>query len=372
MSGMKNNATSKILGFEYQKLIAIEMCLNAKKNEIIYLECFGDISDGSVSIESKHHAQQQNMGDRDIDFWKTLYNIIYEYEELKLHDRFELHTTAVLNNSSIFLHWDKITEDEKYELLKNAGFTKTTEKYYNYIFSTTQSIMNVKSILSKMNIIHSLPVIKEKIKLLKEHKSFTIINESRRDIFIQKLIGYITTKAFDDSLKWSIDKNEFDRDLQFLAKNFINDDIPFPNIDKNNKLLISPDNNRSFYFIKEMTEIGFRQRDITIAVNYHIRAELSRLEMIKLIPAEPIDNFDDELQDEMHDIKNKHYDAIKAVDFRNGDINMKSKSLYRECLEINKISINGVSNIAPYYYKGRMHSCIAPDSFSLKFEEGEI
>ncbi len=41
MEGASNNATKKLLGFDYQKLLALESCLNAKENETIWIECFG-------------------------------------------------------------------------------------------------------------------------------------------------------------------------------------------------------------------------------------------------------------------------------------------------------------------------------------------
>lgn len=36
-----NDSTKNQLGFEYQKLVALEYCLNAKNGEYVYIECFG-------------------------------------------------------------------------------------------------------------------------------------------------------------------------------------------------------------------------------------------------------------------------------------------------------------------------------------------
>ncbi|WP_162185038.1 hypothetical protein [Enterobacter sichuanensis] len=38
MSGVSNNATSNILGFDYQKFIALERCLSGKENDVIWIE----------------------------------------------------------------------------------------------------------------------------------------------------------------------------------------------------------------------------------------------------------------------------------------------------------------------------------------------
>ncbi len=53
-----NNATPKYLGYVYQVLIAIEQCFQAKKNETIWIECYGDVYDGSTSTEVKYHFEK--------------------------------------------------------------------------------------------------------------------------------------------------------------------------------------------------------------------------------------------------------------------------------------------------------------------------
>lgn len=58
------DASTKILGFKYQETVALIKCLEAKNNTTIYLECFGDISDGETATELKHS----------IDGKKELYN----------------------------------------------------------------------------------------------------------------------------------------------------------------------------------------------------------------------------------------------------------------------------------------------------------
>lgn len=73
---ISNDNTLKGIGFEYQKLLALECCLEAAPNTTIYIECLGDICDGSTSTEVKHHITQGYLTPQSIDFWKTLKNLV--------------------------------------------------------------------------------------------------------------------------------------------------------------------------------------------------------------------------------------------------------------------------------------------------------
>ena len=50
----KFDASTKILGFKYQEMVALKECFEAKDGTKIYLECLGDVSDGKISTEVKH------------------------------------------------------------------------------------------------------------------------------------------------------------------------------------------------------------------------------------------------------------------------------------------------------------------------------
>lgn len=63
-----NQATSQYLGYVYQVLIAIESYFNAKKNQIIWLECYGDIYDGITLTETKNHLEPHYLTSNSIDF----------------------------------------------------------------------------------------------------------------------------------------------------------------------------------------------------------------------------------------------------------------------------------------------------------------
>ena len=82
----KFDASTKILGFKYQEMVALKECFEAKDGTKIYLECLGDVSDGKISTEVKHSINDdKKLIDTHIDFWKTLSNIITEYDAFRFY-----------------------------------------------------------------------------------------------------------------------------------------------------------------------------------------------------------------------------------------------------------------------------------------------
>ncbi len=90
-----SDATSKILGVEYQKLIAIEKCLESKLNDVIYLECFGDVArNKDETREVKHHSKKTNLTNTSPDFWKTLRNHVRDRKLVQQFTKLIFHTTG--------------------------------------------------------------------------------------------------------------------------------------------------------------------------------------------------------------------------------------------------------------------------------------
>ncbi len=108
-----NDATSKLLGYDYQKLIALEKCLDAKPNQYIWIECKGDVADNNTTSEIKHHSLRHNITSNSVDVWKTLKNYVSEFHIAKLFDNLILHTTSSINEDSIFFNWCDLPNSEK-------------------------------------------------------------------------------------------------------------------------------------------------------------------------------------------------------------------------------------------------------------------
>jgi hypothetical protein len=201
-TSFSNDATKKILGFEYQKLIALECCLNSKPGDIIYIECYGDVSTEDTIIETKNHLEKINMTDQSPDFWKTLRNFVKEKEITTQYSKLILHTSAAVKEESIFSNWNKKNCDEKLRLIEHFKESPncSIKEFSDFIFNFNDSYQenDLLEVLEKLELHVSQPNVIEKLNELKGHPVFSIVDEKYRDNFLTYLHGYITKKAIDD------------------------------------------------------------------------------------------------------------------------------------------------------------------------------
>jgi len=157
----KPDASTKILGFKYQEMVALKECFEAKDGTKIYLECLGDVSDGKTSIEVKNSIDDnKKLIDTHRDFWKTLSNIIDEYDTFRFYDKFILHTTAEIKKGSIFDGWEDLSKSVKAKKVNAVKSNETIKKYYDNVISFDKE--KLKIILDKF-------VIKDKQESAKEY-----------------------------------------------------------------------------------------------------------------------------------------------------------------------------------------------------------
>ena len=150
---ISNDNTLKGIGFEYQKLLALECCLEAAPNTTIYIECLGDICDGSTSTEVKHHITQGYLTPQSIDFWKTLKNLVVSYELLSCCSRFILKTTHMMYREEGWKTWNTATCEKKLSLISQIKPCDTIKVHHAKIFSSEKSIL--LDILSKFEIVYN-------------------------------------------------------------------------------------------------------------------------------------------------------------------------------------------------------------------------
>ncbi|WP_368207164.1 ABC-three component system protein [Aeromonas sp. R6-1] len=114
---MNNTLADKTeLGFEYQDLVFLKYLLNMKPSEKVGLEVIDDIHIDSVSntldlIQVKHSVNNKNLSEKDIDFWKTLYNwneLIHDDNQYKDKNiKFIIFTSKGVSNQPLMLELKK-------------------------------------------------------------------------------------------------------------------------------------------------------------------------------------------------------------------------------------------------------------------------
>ena len=363
-----NNATSKILGIEYQKLIALEKCFNANSNEVIYIECLGDVAAGSDAIEVKHHEGEGKLTDKSIDIWKTLKNLVEEKTLFEQFDRFILHTTSDIKSGSIFENWNSLSENERYQKIITVDPSKTIEPFYDKVKACGK--VELKKILKKLRINSSMPKIKEKFEQLKGNVIFTTVELKDRGKILEYLLGYITKSAIDNKDMWHIDKNDFDRDFRIHVKQYLQYGILFPNVSKDD---VSEKDSDSFLFVKEIKKIKYNVK-IKKAVSDYLRSDKSLAELIKNSPiiSERLEKFEEELLEEITDKKTTYAYDLKS-ELLGTEIAFKSaRDLFDNCLEIPNLQISGINAIKNYFQKGRIHSIVEEEKFKWEFKGDQL
>lgn len=355
-----NNATKKLLGFDYQKFLALEACLNGKDNEFVWIECHGDIAYDDKSVEIKHHLAQENLNSSHIDVWKTIHNLIIEQTSLKEFNKYELLTTSVINDNSIFHKWNNKNAKEKLIEMLNVKPNATINKYYVTVSSTDEDL--VKDILSRFSIYGNQPTIDEKLQLLKEHPALFIIENKYKETFLEKMLGYISNQAIKNMDNWHININEFQREMIGFAKAFCSEDYPFPRTRKKEILDIK---DRSFHFIQEMKDVELDDFTINTAAIDFLRSENSTLKILEMHSSmsENIEDYEDDITGDLRSLKLKHSANILLNHSDNNHIISSSKNLYADGQLLPIKKIHGLQPVEGYFQKGRIHAIVNRKDF---------
>ncbi|WP_159023585.1 hypothetical protein [Formosa sp. L2A11] len=347
----KSDASTKILGFKYQEMVALKECFEAKDGTKIYLECLGDISDGKTSTEVKHSIKvDKKLIDTHPDFWKTLSNIITEYDTFRFYDKFILHTTAEIKVGSIFEKWKNLSKTDKKNKILAVISNDTIKAYYNNV--KTFDKKELENLLDKFEIKDNQESAKEYYKdILLEHPAVTShIELKNREEFICYLFGYISLQLVNTSdYIWEIVIDSFRENSRTFANRYKIEDLNFP-ISNAIADMTKKDN---FLFVKELEKIKY-ERKIGKSMDNYLKASESQIKMVEARTSlsENLDNYDEEIKEVILELKDSHLDQLTEK----CDTNEKSRRFFDD--SINQISsktkIEGITNTRSYYPKGRL------------------
>jgi len=371
-SSFSNDSTKKILGFEYQKLVAIEYCLNSKPEDIVYIECYGDIAIGNEIIETKKHEENYIMNEQSPDFWKTLKNFVKEKKITNQYSRLILHTTAKVKDNSIFSNWNDKDCYEKFRLLeriknKPNDSIKVFSEFVFY-FNKSYQKSDLLEILDKFEIRFSQPNIVEKCHDIMDHPIFLTLEQKYHNDMLIYLIGYITKRAIDDSNKWRIICNDFFQDLSSQLKKFLNYKVPFPEVSMDNSLKA----NKNFTFVKKLEEIELEEEVEEAVINY-FRSEISSLKLIEWggsSISNEINLFEIELHNKMSDTKKFYSLDLPVLGASKSELLRYSKKFFYKCKTFEKLCVRDVQDIEMYFQHGKMHKIVEEKGFNWILEGG--
>jgi hypothetical protein len=363
-----NDNTQKLLGFDYQKLVALEMCMDAEKNQHIWIECKGDVATNDTSTEVKHHNKRHNLSSNSEDVWKTIKNYVNDKHVVEGFNHLRLHTTSIISEGSIFYGWNDLTANQKQSKLIQHSPSASIKNFHAQIKACPPA--DLKSILGKFCIKTGQSTINQKWEEIVDHSILIIIPELFRDAAVELLYGYITKAAIDNDKRWQISINDFHRALQSYISRFTTGKTPFPFKPQQN---VDP-SGESFIFLERMKDINLPPRAIELALSDYLRAQSSMIELLKLTPTldDPLREYDDALHRRIEDEKLSHLDQVKLDELNTEEAHKKSRGLYFNCKRSPVEQIQEVDGVQKYYRDGRIDHQVETTSFEWKFSEEEL
>jgi hypothetical protein len=363
-----NQATPKYLGFVYQILIALDKCFDAKKNQTIWVECFGDIYDGTKSIEVKHHSSGGNLASNSVDVWKTLKNIVIE--DTSDMGEFILHTTQKIPTDSIFYEWNTLTPTKKYTLMKNHSPSDTALPYYSEVMKVKRR--DLLPILKVFIIKSSQIQVEEFWSELSNHRHLTSIHADYREDAVKWLHGYINLKAVQRPYYWHININDFDEDYRVYCQKFKTNKIPFPNTSKD---LVNKDTSVSFSFLSELKDIGVKKRARAEAVSDYLRSISSELELLQKRPVlmqAAMSKFEKDVKRQCYQYKNGEAGSLEEYNLGTELARASSFNAYNSFQKSSVINIDHVDDTEHYFMTGKASHSIEKANFTWKYTKEDV
>jgi len=330
---------------------------------MIWIECRGDVYDGSISTEVKHHFESTNLTDNSVDFWKTLKNLVTE--DVSEFNSLILHTTANIPESSIFFGWNQFSKTKKYTTLKNHRPSDTVKGDYDKSI-TNYPRKDLLPILEKFSIKSSQLNVKDKWKELKKSRLLSHINEEFKEDAFHWVYGYVNKQAIDDRYNWNIKINDFDSARKHALSKWGADKIPFEFIDKSE---VDGDN-QSFLFIDEMNKINLKPKPIESAISDYLRAQKNQIKLLEDQPytmPEILDTYDQSVLESQESLKQEYAEQVEEHELETEKSLSTSRELYHKSKSQPLINIPDVNNTLKYYQVGRMHHNVNEEYFVWRF-----
>lgn len=361
----------------YQLCVAIKACYEMRKNQIVYIEEFGDVSNPDASnYEVKQFSD--NLTDNHLSLWKTIKNWLYI--DCSSYKRLVIYTTQDFSSDSTIKNWNNSTNNQKYELLK-AIYEKQKNNFASKVSKAKESSTVVPSevykiqqivfngenesklfsIIEKIDIAAASGDMEELYQELKETR-ITGVLEGKKDDFLQNLIGYISQANKNKNHCWEITYSDFHKKIQELTETYCSNTKIFPEKYINDTPKeVEVDEKKKYLFVEKINDIEFQEKAREAIISYinyikTIKNEFSSYEIppnrIKKYIEENIQSF--EIKYELQCIN-----STCSV--------QESKSFFLEIIGSEPSKMEGYDVVPKKFRNGLIHSELNDPSRKLKW-----
>ena len=256
-----------------------------------------------LNIEVKHHYDTKELKSYEEEFQKTLFNWFNIKTIFNDNTKLILMTSSSISTHNPFKHWNKFDSDKKYKVLLDNQKKNNTDYYSNiktYFHQINKVPLEVKNLLKKINIQHSLPSIIDIKNRIKQASHFRIFgnNEVHKDKTIDQLYGLIG-RGLENKDKWEITKKGFDQKLIESTTLTQNKILRTNSSIDSNELDINIKNYQGKQFIMKLENIEFEEDVFQLAVDDYAKATIELVDRMNLKTSleydERLDNYNDTL-----------------------------------------------------------------------------
>jgi len=348
---------------------AVEVCLKASEDDIIYIENYGDISTLNTSIEVKDLEQSITLGSYQI--WNTLKNWVLDFQKFNQFDKLLLLTTSPVVSDKSIPNWNTLKKKEKFDKLIEAADKirnrkKQSEKKIKLFdevltFNKNYTKNDLLNLLDKFHICLSSVDDKKKYKELENLDVFKLHSKSLAKSMISRVIGFIFQKGLEGHDKWQINISELHRILIRLASN---SKKKLPRLLKKYEDISLSDYDKAV-FVKEMNKINLKTSDVEDAISDYCQTQDTIIDLL------------DENSLFIKDIKNfKEGELLKYLEtnkrlqnLESGDKITNSERNFLNCLyKLNLIDLELIEN-EPFFQRGNIHSLVDEGLYNWLLDE---
>lgn len=375
MTKAVNDAIEQKAGDIFQYLVALRDCFELEDGDTLQIEVNGDVSiltgtGGKFQKEVKHHFGNTYLGDRDVDFWKTLANWYEDFERIESFSELILYCTSNIKDTSPFHGWNGLNKKAKLAKLKDIGsVTKKREQgfreQYTRIFSREYNEENLLKILDKFSIKASCKSI---VGVSDEFSKFIgHIPKNNRDSYIGALLGRIMILVKEPPHKWEVTRTSFDKMLEAesaaygeapkrpLPTEFAQSEIP----NAQEKALTDKQFVRAIYDIEYPQMVhgavsDYWKMDMTVAK--YFRDDIMYLSSI--------DAYKEDLSQKL--VYAKEVKKLDAVGKSDDDKILLSKRLYLDAMQWDATDFGSIVNNRSFFQHGVIHDIVEDGDFEWK------
>lgn len=371
-----NDALSQKLGDVFQQYVATLDFFRIKDVNKITLEKHGDItiytSSKTIQKEVKHHITSDRLTNKDIDFWKTLYNWLQEYDKSLTYNDLVLYTTSVPSFEGVFEKWDMLNQNQRFDELKALSHKpvqqdkKNYDYYYNQIFEGMFSDGQVKNILERICIIKGSNNIYNLKDDFYPYLQVLDTNE-KKDSVIVSMVGFVIHKATTDSEEWTITKDDFFKNFQESCLIRMNDfGIP----DRYKDMIIDSDLFKIYedkVFVQKIRDIDLEKR-VSDAVNDYWRTMNTITDYVQqdISKSNIIKSYKNDIENILSNKRDQKLINVSSTNKK--DIIDKSKDFYYDMMTRQLEPIGKLLNYR-FFQNGTIHTIM--DETDMKWYLGE-